>query len=161
MISRRDFLRGDFGGRRTPPRPPWALAEREFLEACTACGECVRACPQKILVAVRGLPVVDFARGACTFCGACVEACRPGALSAAERAEGRAPWRLRARIGASCVAYRNVSCQICLEACEVRAIRLESRVGAAALPDVLTGICTGCGACVAPCPTHAITLTAE
>ena len=93
-ISRRRFLRGDFSGSRSAPRPPWARAEAAFAAACTRCRDCVNACPQRILVLDgAGRPTVDFGRGECTFCGKCVEACTPRAL---ERREGAPPWQRRA-----------------------------------------------------------------
>jgi ferredoxin-type protein NapF len=156
-INRAQFLRGDLSGRRGPRRPPWALPEADFVETCTACGECVRACPEKILDTLRGLPVVNFAKGECTFCAACVESCRPGALARGAQGEGARPWTLRAQVSERCLTYQNVFCRTCLESCGVRAIRFEPRLGGAAVPEILAA-CTGCGACFAPCPAHAITI---
>lgn len=34
-------------------RPPGALAEPAFLDACTRCGDCIRACPAQCIT-VRG-----------------------------------------------------------------------------------------------------------
>ena len=157
MISRRQFLRGDIAGRKALLRPPWALAEDEFLAACTRCGECVQACPENILVLVRGYPEVQFARGACSFCGKCVAACAPQAL---RQTAGQPAWALRARIAASCLAYRDVVCRSCGDACGEAAIRFSPRLGGAALPEVLDARCTGCGACVASCPAGAVTMAA-
>lgn len=157
-INRAQFLRGDLSGRRGPLRPPWALPEADFIETCTACGECIRACPEKILGVLRGLPVVNFDKGECTFCAACVDTCRPGALTRAGESEGARPWTLRAEVGERCLAYQNVLCRTCLESCGERAIRFEPRLGGAALPEIIVAACTGCGACFAPCPVHAITI---
>ena len=61
--SRRGFLRGR-PRPRAEIRPPWALTEPAFSARCTRCGDCLTACPQKILVAGDGgFPTVDFARG--------------------------------------------------------------------------------------------------
>lgn len=155
MISRRQFLRGDVAGRKPALRPPWALAEEAFLLACTRCGQCAPACPTKIIVVERGYPVVDFSRGECTFCAACLSACETGALV---RREDQAPWRIRARIAPSCMAFGNSVCRSCGDACEALAIRFRPRVGGAAVPEVDGEKCTGCGACVAPCPVKAIAL---
>ena len=155
-ISRRQFLRGDFSGSKTLPRPPWALAEAAFVAACTRCGDCLLACPQRILAADRERwPTVDFTRGECTFCGACVEACRPRAL---EKREGVPPWRLKAQIGSNCLAKSNVVCRACGDACTLQAIRFRPVAMAAAQPEVDAALCTGCGACHAPCPAQAIRL---
>lgn len=155
MISRRQFLRGDISGRKTFQRPPWAQPEANFLASCTRCGDCIGACPEKIIVVERGLPVLDFLLGACTFCGACAAACKPGALKAVA---GERPWHIRPTFGPACMALQNVVCRTCGDACEAVAIRFRPRLGGAALPEVDGGKCTGCGACVAPCPSKAITL---
>lgn len=155
-ITRRQFLRGDFSRRKTPLRPPWALAEPAFIAACTRCRECVVACPERILAPdANGYPAVDFTRGECTFCAKCLEACAPKALL---RTEGQAPWLLKAHIGDACVAKSNVVCRSCGDACPVQAIRFSPRLNAAALPEVALPTCTGCGACVAPCPADAVSL---
>jgi ferredoxin-type protein NapF len=155
MISRRQFLRGDLSGRTAVLRPPWALAEEAFLTACTRCGECVKACPENILALVRGYPEVQFARGSCTFCGKCREACTPQAL---KQIPQHPPWRLLPRVAASCLANRDVVCRSCGDACGDAAIRFAPRLGGAARPEILTERCTGCGACVAACPSAAVTM---
>ena len=153
-ISRMQFLRGDFRGRRVPIRPPWSLAESEFVERCTACGECIQRCPTGILQAGRGgFPQVDFSKGECEFCAECAEACEPAAITHDEDAE---PWRLSVSIGAGCIAYNGVVCRSCGEQCEERAISFRLVVGGAAHPRLESGACSGCGACFAPCPVGAI-----
>jgi ferredoxin-type protein NapF len=155
MISRRQFLRGDMSGRKPAVRPPWALDEAAFLLACTRCGECARVCPTKVIVIERGYPVVDFSRGECTFCTACPAACGAGALL---RNEDRPAWAISAQIASTCMAHADTVCRSCGDACMEAAIRFRPRLGGAALPEVDGEKCTGCGACVAPCPVKAITL---
>jgi ferredoxin-type protein NapF len=155
MTSRRQFLRGRFSARHAPLRPPWALGEDAFLAACTRCGECVRGCPQGILVEEGGYPRVEFGKGECTFCGECVTACKPAAL---RRTEGQAPWRLLPVIGQTCLAQLGVVCRTCGDVCAPAAIRFRPQLGGSALPEVEESRCTGCGGCVAPCPARAITL---
>lgn len=150
-------MRGDFKARRNPQRPPWALAEQAFLDACTRCGACVPACPTRIIVAVRGYPEVDFKRGECTFCGACVAACTDGALIRAD--EHTVPWGIKAQVADTCLARRSVECRVCGDPCPVAAIRFSPRLGGPPVAEVDTALCTGCGACVAPCPVAAISLT--
>ena len=148
-------MRGDFKARRTTLRPPWALAEESFLEACTRCGACVPVCPTQIIVVVRGYPEVDFKRGECTFCGECVAACKDRALVR----DGRESWSIKARVGESCLAKRGVECRVCGDPCAVTAIRFSPRLGGPPIAEVDAGLCTGCGACVAPCPVNAISIT--
>jgi ferredoxin-type protein NapF len=155
MITRRQFLRGDLSGRKAPLRPPWALAEPDFLAACTRCGACVPACPTGILAQVRGYPEIDFSRGECTFCGKCRDACAPRAL---RQKTGTPPWRLRAAVANDCLAYRDVVCRGCGDACGEAAIRFSPRLGGAARPEILAERCTGCGACVSACPAGAVTM---
>ncbi len=159
MLSRRDFLRGKFTpSKPKSPRPPWALAEPAFVDACTRCGDCQRACPERIIVEDgEGRPTVNFSVSACTFCGKCVEACQPRALRREE--ESAAPWQIKAHILDSCLAKHHVVCRSCGDACPVQAIRFRPQVMDTAQPQVDPQICTGCGACVAPCPVDALRIS--
>ena len=154
MVSRRQFMRGDFKARHAPQRPPWALPEESFLAACSRCGACVPVCPTRIIVVVRGYPEVDFKRGECTFCGACASACKDGALLRGDAA----PWPIKARIAESCLPRRGVECRICGDHCPVAAIRFSPRLGGPPVAEVIAESCTGCGACLAPCPVGAISV---
>jgi ferredoxin-type protein NapF len=151
--GRRNFLRGNFSLRQGPLRPPWALAEVDFLQACTRCGDCVDACLTHIITRDSGYPTIDFAAGECTFCGDCATACTPGALT---RAEEQTAWSARAVINESCLARQRVECRVCGDQCAAGAIRFPPLAGGIALPALDQERCTGCGACVAPCPVRAI-----
>lgn len=155
MVSRRQFLRGQFASRMIQ-RPPWALPEDDFIKACTRCLDCVPVCPTQIIVVVRGFPEVDFTLGQCTFCGNCATLCKDGALPRADKKA--VPWSIKARIAATCLAQQDVECRACGDPCEADAIRFSPRAGGPPLPEVDAALCTGCGACVAPCPVTAITL---
>ncbi len=152
--------RAFFRGRSRPKaeiRPPWARLEDEFIDRCTRCNECLKACPQQILVAGDGgYPTVDFSRGECTFCGDCLTACQPGALF---RTSPEQPaWPYKAIIGDNCLPKQGVECRVCGDFCDARAIRFLPRLGGNPLPEIDAEKCTGCGACVAPCPVVAITV---
>lgn len=151
--SRRNLL---FGRRpKTPsaPPPPWAAAD--FFDRCTRCGDCAQTCPTQIIkIGEGGFPSVDFSQGECTFCGDCTSACTPQALQQTDAA----PWQLRANISDNCLAEQGVECRICGEACDERAIRFELAIGKVARPHINTEQCTGCGACLAPCPSQSIRL---
>jgi ferredoxin-type protein NapF len=154
-VGRRGFLRG----RPRPKaeiRPPWARPEAEFIDRCTRCNDCLKACPQGILVeGDGGFPKVDFSRAECTFCGDCVSACQPQALL---RREGQAAWSHKPVISATCLPKQGVECRVCGDFCDVRAIRFTPRPGGNPLPEILAESCTGCGACLAPCPVQAIAI---
>lgn len=161
--SRRNFLRGRFSRRQGPLRPPWALEEQDFLNACTRCGECSRVCPTHV-ISTRdgGYPAIDFSEGECSFCGDCVAVCATGALK--RQADGKAPagvapWQARAKIGEHCLAQQRVECRVCGEHCAAGAIRFSPVLGGPPLPTLDSARCTGCGACVSPCPTRAITVS--
>lgn len=158
MVSRRQFIQGDFKTHATPQRPPWALAEKHFLAACSRCGACATVCPTQIITLVRGYPEVEFKRGECSFCGACVAACRDGALQRFEPPGQTAPWAVKAQFSSTCLAQRGVECRICGDHCAAAAIRFSPRLGGPPVPELNAAACTGCGACVAPCPQQAISV---
>lgn len=160
-IDRVQFLRGAFRGGDTAVRPPWALAENLFVDACTRCDDCATACPQEIIQFGRGgFPEISFTLGECTFCEDCVQACPTNALSMlGANGKERAPWDMRAVVSDTCISTSGIACRVCGEHCDADAIKFKLAVGGIAEPIVDTGRCTGCGACVAPCPVSAIDVT--
>ncbi|RME34750.1 MAG: ferredoxin-type protein NapF [Gammaproteobacteria bacterium] len=157
LYTRRQLLRGRTGNGRPVLRPPWAVPEEGFTDRCSRCGDCLTACPEGILrKGDGGFPEVDFGRGECTFCGDCLAACETGAL-----AQRTPPWTAKAGIGQACLALHGVDCQICQEQCETRAITFTPVAGSVPRPRLDPGRCTGCGACVAPCPVTAIEVRAK
>lgn len=157
--SRRDLF-NRFSGTATSMRPPWAVREAEFVEACTRCDACIRACPENIILrGSGGFPRLDFVRGGCTFCGDCAEACRDNAFLA-DRA-GTAPWALTAVVGQACLEHKGISCRACESWCEPRAIRFRPALGGRTDIRIEREACTGCGACVSTCPSRAITIAAS
>ena len=152
-ISRAAFLRGRINGDDAALRPPWAVAEPAFVELCTRCDACMEACPEKIIRRGRsGFPEISFRHGECSFCGDCAGACPTPALT---QQEGR-PWALTAQITAGCLAAKGVVCRVCEEQCEPRAIHFTLAAGGRATPEIDAQTCTGCGGCMAPCPSQAI-----
>ena len=159
-VSRAQFLRGKFSNNPPPIRPPWALPEGDFIETCTACGDCAGKCPEKIIVSGVGrFPVIDFSNGECSFCGACVEACSKDALKESESLESL-PWLHTANIGEGCLARKAIICRSCGDNCEPEAIRFSMEPGGISKPVLDKEKCTGCGACYRPCPANAITMEA-
>ncbi|MCP4472437.1 MAG: ferredoxin-type protein NapF [Gammaproteobacteria bacterium] len=154
-ISRSEFLQGRFSGKNRPLRPPWSVADERFLELCNQCGDCKKHCPTRIIQSGRGnYPLIDFKRGECLFCAECVDACQTGAL----RRDTKSPaWSISASIDSErCLAHKSIECRACFDPCERRAIEMQYRVGAIAIPLLDAQLCNGCGACYAPCPVDAI-----
>lgn len=155
-LTRRSLFRG-----RIRPvlalRPPWALAEPLFVDACTRCRACVERCPEQVLViGDGGFPQFDAQRGECTFCGDCAAVCESKALDPGKLVR---PWSLLATVRESdCLAHQGVVCASCQDQCPEQAIRIQPVLGAVATPRIDADRCTSCGACVSACPTAAITL---
>lgn len=81
----------------------------------------------------------------------------------------RGDWQQRAepppesavpRIEAACIARQGVFCRSCGERCDPGAIRFRPMIGRPPIPEIDAAACTGCGACVDVCPTHAVSLAA-
>ncbi|WP_043531382.1 ferredoxin-type protein NapF [Litchfieldella xinjiangensis] len=153
--SRRALLQGR-PGRPLPLRPPWAEAEPRFTSRCTRCTACMEACETGIIVrGDGGFPEVDFQRGECTFCQACVDVCEASAFHDPEHSS---PWSYVAKLGDRCLGRDGVYCRSCGESCEVGAIRFFFNAHRVPEPELDTTLCTGCGACVAGCPTQTLSV---
>lgn len=153
-ISRAQFLRGDFKNQHAPLRPPWALSEQQFIDTCTQCAECIDSCPENILFKAAGnYPEVNFTHGECTFCYQCVESCNDAALIGSSNST---PWTLQAEITDQCLVFKGVHCMICREQCEAEAISFIPKVALPPYPVLNPLLCTGCGACLQPCPNQSI-----
>ena len=154
-ISKRNLLRGLPVSTTAPVRPPGAIDEPEFIEGCTACGECVAACPEGIIInGAAGYPEVDFRRGECTFCNDCVTACPEPVFMA----DTQPPWQLYLEVKDNCLAWKRVICQTCGDICDQQAIRFRPRIGDVAVPEIEQPDCNGCGACISACPEDALSL---
>jgi len=157
-LHRRQLVRGDPCGNRIPRRPPWARTETRFIELCTRCDDCIRACEADILHrGSGGFPEVRFEESGCDFCGDCLEACRSGALDAPHPAPSLA-WQWKAEITDSCFSIRGIVCRACGDACDTDAIRFELRPGGKAIPTVDPASCNGCGECLVVCPENSVSL---
>lgn len=160
MAGARSLIRRAlFVGRLAPP-PRWPLppgATEATLEACTGCSACASACPMHIVVMEGGRPRLDFSKGECVFCGDCADAC-PELVFATDR-----PARFQhiVQVSDSCLAVRGVACMACRDACPSNAIYFRPRIGTPFVPEIRGESCTGCGACIAPCPVDAISVAAK
>jgi ferredoxin-type protein NapF len=157
QVSRMQFLRGDFKGKESPMRPPWAINEILFTEVCTKCGECISQCPTHIIKSARAsFPVIDFTSGECLFCEQCIDVCKPRALLKSDKSK---PWSIKACIDKDvCIAHKGVECRSCYDPCEARAIMMPPRLGGISIPVISSDNCTGCGACFSVCPVQAVTM---
>lgn len=150
-------------------RPPGALAENKFQGSCLRCGQCVRACPYKILHLSRlgedipnGTPYFIARKNYCRMCEdmPCIKACPSGALSTS------LPTIYEARMGLAvlldhenCLNHLGLRCDVCYRACPLidKAITLDmlvnrrSGVHTLFIPVVHSKYCTGCGKCEYSC----------
>lgn len=142
----------------TPLRPPGALPEREFLQTCIVCQECVRVCPTGGLrpaVFTAGLmgygtPVLVPRQGACDLVNncpnLCARVCPVGAILPVNPQEMHLGI---ARVDHDlCLAWaQGVKCLVCVEACLSNAAHAYQ--GRVVIDDAS---CTGCGRCESGCP---------
>lgn len=136
-------------------RPPGALPEAAFLEACTRCGECVKACPAQCIVtdpAVgAGAPHVIAERKPCVVCDslACMSVCPTDALQVVPRMAirmGRAVWG-----EGKCVRPDGEDCRKCIDVCPMGTSAID--VGEDGVSIQVYDACVGCGQCQYVCPT--------
>lgn len=130
---------------------PWIIDPNQFIENCTQCADCINVCPENIIEkGDGGYPSINFNKGECSFCGECANICKETIFTMTEHQ----PWLKKAHIEPSCLANLNVYCRSCADSCEVQALSFQ--LGVNAIPNINLELCTGCGACVSPCPTQAI-----
>ena len=146
-----------------PLRPPGARDESEFPGVCIRCGNCVRACPNRIIRRDTGqhgwasllTPILSFRDGYCREdCVRCMHVCPSGALTPV------LPDKTRMRIGLPrvhmnvCLLTEDRECSACARTCPYDALRyVFSEAQYTLRPQIDVKKCTGCGACEAACPT--------
>jgi len=139
-------------------RPPYGESESLFQSKCPSCESksCVASCDEKIIfIAEDGTPTLSFKQNGCTFCDECAQACEEGVLSLGntETAESlNTIFRISLE---ACVAHHGVICSSCKEPCIDNAILFNGMFA----PVIDDDKCTGCGFCMARCPTQAISYT--
>jgi len=148
-------------------RPPGALPEQEFMQRCTRCGLCMRACPTNTLQpdwyrsGLEGLwaPRMDLRHAACDQdCTVCGHICPTGAIRPLTLMERR-----HARVGTAvilrdtCLPWaRDERCLICEQQCPYTAIVFRrDKLHRFDLPVVSADRCNGCGRCEDKCPVKA------
>lgn len=145
-------------------RPPGAVAEADFLDHCTRCGDCLKACPHQAIVLAparlreaEGTPMIVAGDSPCQYCldTPCASVCVPQVLrSDYPRKMGTAQVERM-----DCLAWQRSFCTVCEERCPVPgAVTLDL-----GKPGVDASACVGCGICVnvCPAPRRAIVLNPE
>ena len=134
-------------------RPPYAVVDTTFGECKTCAAPCVGECEEKIIKRdALGIPFLDFSVNGCSDCQKCLEACTPNVLNNPQRFI-----EAKARISTmSCMSHHETICFSCKEPCLDNAIVFEGMFRPIIIPDK----CTGCGYCIAVCPSAAITMSA-
>lgn len=150
-------------------RPPGALAEDEFVDACLRCGLCVRDCPFDILSLATlgdnittGTPYFKAREIPCEMCDdiPCVKACPSGALDRSLDNIDDARMGLAVLFDQhNCLNFQGLRCDVCYRVCPLieEAITLEHRSNertgkhAVFIPTVNPEYCTGCGKCEHAC----------
>lgn len=142
-----------FKEKSTVIHPPYAVTDATFEECKTCTAACVDVCEEKIIrTDSMGIPFLDFSANGCSGCEKCMEACIPNVLNDSQRFI-----QAKAHISTmSCMSHHDTICFSCKEPCLENAIAFEGMFRPIIIPDK----CTGCGYCVAVCPSDAIMLSA-
>lgn len=140
-------------------RPPGALPEKQFLETCYRCGNCMDVCPARAIrpmsagdVEQTGTPYIDPDLSACVVCDelACMKACPSGALRLVSD-------MFHIQMGVArldpqvCVRSRGESCTLCIDKCPIGSSAIE--LGETGEIVIKSPGCVGCGVCQFYCPT--------
>ncbi|MBN2402336.1 MAG: 4Fe-4S binding protein [Spirochaetes bacterium] len=154
-------------------RPPGALSEQDFINACVRCGQCMKVCPTNGLHPVlfeygpdavftpQLIPRLGFCEKNCNQCSA---VCPSGALQLVPLAKKETTVIGTAYIIRDlCIPWSEYTdCLVCEEMCptnkksiifkEESLLNKEGRKVRVKLPYVREDICIGCGACENKCP---------
>ncbi|MFT4579168.1 MAG: MauM/NapG family ferredoxin protein [Nitrospinales bacterium] len=139
-------------------RPPGAISEKAFLNACTRCEKCIHACPKdaiqrapkKFGFLIHNTPYIDAMRTPCVMCTdlPCISACPDGALlPVQELTDVSMGYAILDK--KKCQAYGDTFCQQCVIDCPVPGAihQVDDK------PIFDKNICTGCGVCMRSCST--------
>jgi ferredoxin-type protein NapG len=141
-------------------RPPGALAEADFVDACIGCGQCANVCPNKC-ISLQGLesglkdfatPVISARAKACILCMACTQVCPTGALKKLEPTEeGMRAVAMGTAVVAEdvCYSFAGRTCGACYRACPLPGEAMT--IGLYEQPHVHPEHCVGCGLCEQAC----------
>ena len=139
-------------------RPPGAVEEGVFKGLCLRCGNCMRACPSKIIMPDMGqagilgfmAPVVGYKKGYCLeTCNSCTKVCPSGAIDKMTLARKNKYCIGKAFLNPSlCYMVRGVNdCDICVRSCSYDAVKVYwDEEAYVAFPFIDLQKCNGCGA---------------
>jgi ferredoxin-type protein NapG len=175
-ITRRDLITGiggtaalcavgglRFAGNTPIVRPPGGQDFDRLVSACIRCDKCIEVCPHHVVKSAHiengiiGMrtPMLNFDRDWCNWCSEendghplCVEVCPTEALKLpADATQETLILGIAELDPVDCLAYLDLSCRFCYDACEFEAIVLDENNR----PSIVQDKCNGCGACEAVC----------
>jgi ferredoxin-type protein NapG len=132
-------------------RPPGAVPESFFLDRCTKCGDCLKACPYHSILphAGDGFPIIHADQSPCQLCEEfpCAAACATEALVLPESREA-------VRMGTAVVSAQACTagqgCHACVSQCPTQALAVDFSEFRLIVDG---GRCVGCGICEQVCRT--------
>jgi ferredoxin-type protein NapG len=141
-------------------RPPGAISERAFLQACTRCDKCLNACPKdaiqrvpkKMGFLIMDTPYIDPMKVPCVMCTdlPCISACEDEALLPVPGGPADVEMGYAILDKRKCQSYGHTFCQQCVIDCPVPGAITQNQEQQ---PIFHKNICTGCGVCVRSCST--------
>lgn len=154
-------------------RPPGSVPEKDFLEKCIRCGECMQVCPTNFIqpalfeAGVEGLwtPILNAQTGYCEYsCNKCTLVCPTNAIETL-MVEDKKKFKMGTAVidKNRCYTYADgYNCAVCEEHCPIpeKAIRFrevptwnyEGKLVNVKQIYVVPDLCTGCGICENVCP---------
>lgn len=140
-------------------RPPGAISEQAFLQACTRCDKCIIACPKDAILKVpkkmgfliMDTPYIDPVKVPCVMCTdlPCISACPDSALLPVPGGATEVEMGYAIMDKKKCQAYGDTFCQQCIIDCPIPGAITQKDER----PVFHKNVCTGCGVCVRSCGT--------